>query len=568
MGVPRMPSPKRSARKDKKREQPTSPPEPACHPLIARLAETLLPASKANRWALLGILATALALRIYKLLDLFVPLGDEAIYMRWAEIIDTQGQWFISLIDGKPPLSYWLLAIMRMVNEGDPLLQIRIVSVAVGLASTLCIFALTRKLANGPRADRAGLVAAGLYALFPWAVLYERIGYAECFVNLFGLLIALVSVSIFQRESVSVKDGALLGIVLGLGLFTKQTVILFALIPPAAAVFYSRSQFARRIPVLATCYLIAAAFLVANFVLTPDAPTLAGQDAVLHQTGFFADPAELLSDPFISSRTNIPKILGYLGTYLTWPLALFALAITFVLRGSFAPWLLLSGSLAPLLAQVFALETIFPSRYPFPHFSLWLVVAGLGTIELLARLQTQQKRAVVVLGAIVLAGPLLYRDALMLSTPQTGLHQVDIDGFVADSSFVGYGSLEAVAFLEAQASSGPFILLADPHWGPPSDVFFAYLNGRHGIRVHEAWWLQLDGPRPIMPNGGVDLIRSHYERVPSGQLDFRQAPRVFYATDTHQTSREAVRVRQPTAQLVESFSRPNSPHSIDIYRLR
>jgi hypothetical protein len=482
--------------------------------------------------------------------------------MRWAEIIDTQGQWLISLLDGKPPLSYWVLAVLRTLHEGDPLLQARLVSVALGVVSTLLVFALARELADESHADRAGVFAAALYAVFPWAILYDRIGYTESFVNFFGLIIALTAISVYKQGMVCWRGTLAIGLTVGLALFTKQTAILFALIPFTAAVYYSGDKLKQRLPNLAIAYLIAASFLGASFLLTPEAPTLAGQDAVLHQTGFFADPAELLSDPLVSARSNAPKLLSYVGAYLTWPLALFALAAAFLLRRTFALWLFLAGSILPLIAQVFALEAMFPTRYPFPHLAIWLIVAAVGLMRL------QLKPAIVTLAAVVLVAPLIYRDARVLSGPSQALHPTDVQSFLGDTSFVGHGALDAVARLEQEARSGPFILLTDPYWGPPADVFFAYLNGRHGIQVHEAWWLQLDGPSPIMPNGRVDLIRSHYERVPSGQMDFRQAPRVFYATDTHQTPRRAVQARQPTAQLIATFSEPNSDHSIDIYRLR
>lgn len=554
-----MPSAKRIPRKRNK-PQPQAP--SASQTLGSYLTDTFVPLSAGGRLALLGILVTALTLRVYRIIDLFPPLGDESIYMRWAEIIDTQGQWLISLLDGKPPLSYWVLATLRMVHEADPLLQARLVSVTLGVVSTLLVFALARQLADESNADRAGLFAATLYALLPWAILYDRIGYTEAFVNFFGLVIALTAISVYKRGIVCWRGTLAIGLTLGLALFTKQTAILFVLIPLAAAVFYSGEKLKQRLPNLALAYLIGASFLGANFLLTPEAPTLAGQDAVLHQTGFFADPAELLRDPLVSARSNAPKLLSYVGAYLTWPIALFALMSAFLLRQTFAVWLLVAGSILPLVAQVFTLEAMFPTRYPFAHFSIWLVVAAVGLTGL------RLKPATLGLAALVLVGPLAYRDVRILNEPSRALHPTDIHGFLGDSSFVGHGALDAVARLQQEARSGPFILLTDPYWGPPADVFFAYLNGRNGIQVHEAWWLQLDGPRPIMPNGRVDLIRSHYERVQAGQLDFRQAPRVFYATDTHQTPRQAVRARQPSAQLIASFSEPNSPHSIDIYRLR
>ena len=65
----------------------------------------------------------------------------------------------------------------------------------------------------------------------------------------------------------------------------------------------------------------------------------------------------------------------------------------------------------------------------------------------------------------------------------------------------------------------------------------------------------------------ADLLRSHYERVQAGKLDFSRVGRVFYLTDTHYYPREAVLTRQPNAQLIQSFPKKNG-HSIDIYQLK
>ncbi len=95
-----------------------------------------------------GILALGFTLRAYKLLSMFPILVDESIYLRWAEIIDHQGQWFISLLDGKQPLTYWILALLRKISDADPLLQGRLLSVFAGLLSTIGIFGIGRRLAG------------------------------------------------------------------------------------------------------------------------------------------------------------------------------------------------------------------------------------------------------------------------------------------------------------------------------------------------------------------------------------------------------------------------------------
>jgi 4-amino-4-deoxy-L-arabinose transferase-like glycosyltransferase len=163
------------------------------------------------------LLVVAFLLRVYHLLEMFPILVDESIYLRWAEIIDHQGQWFISLLDGKQPLQYWLLTVLRKVSDGDPLLAARLLSVVVGLLSTVALFALGKRLAG----ERAGLIAAGLYACLPYALLYDRLAYTEAFVNFFGILIAYASIACFDRGGGSWRGTLAAGLALGLGLFTK-----------------------------------------------------------------------------------------------------------------------------------------------------------------------------------------------------------------------------------------------------------------------------------------------------------------------------------------------------------
>jgi hypothetical protein len=99
-------------------------------------------------------------------------LVDESIYLRWAEIIDHQGQWFVSLLDAKQPLSYWLYALARKgFPDADPLLGARSVSVAAGGVATALLFQLGRQLGG----TLAALAAAFFYALVPYGVFYDRL---------------------------------------------------------------------------------------------------------------------------------------------------------------------------------------------------------------------------------------------------------------------------------------------------------------------------------------------------------------------------------------------------------
>jgi hypothetical protein len=235
-------------------------------------------------------------------------------------------------------------------------------------------------------------------------------------------------------------------------------------------------------------------------------------------------------------------------------------------------WVLASASLLPLLAQVFVLELMYPSRYPFPHFWPWLVLLAWATVDAWRRwgasLQGSMRPAALTVAGLLIAGPMLWQSAGGLRSPGEYLHPEDARNFLGSSAQAGFGVREAADFLIGQSRSGGLVLLTDPFWGPPADTLFAYLNERYGIRAYEAWWMQLSDSHVILPPGEAQVLRSHYERVERGTVDFARAPRVFYVTDTNYNTQGAVQARQPGAQLVASFSKPGGEQFVDVYRLK
>ena len=518
-----------------------------------------------------GILALGFTLRAYKLLSMFPILVDESIYLRWAEIIDHQSQWFISLLDGKQPLTYWILALLRKISDVDPLLQGRLLSVFAGLLSTIGVFAIGRRLGG----EAAGLLSAFLYACFPFALLFDRLAYTEAFVNLFGVAIVLTSLECFQESGQSWKRELPAGLALGLGLFTKQTVVLFAFFPALAGLWLGRKGTRSLWPRLAVIYGLASVFVLLSLLAVPKAPTLQTHDALLHHREFYVQPLELLRNPLAVAPANFTHLGSYISSYVTVPLALAALGslIYWTARRSAAAWILLSVSIVPLLVQVFVLSLMFPTRWAFPHFWPWLVLVSMAAVDVLNRtaVKTEWSPARAVIGALAFAvfvGPMLARSVAMLGNPAEYLDPYDREGFLSSHAHAGFGNREAVDYLLEESRNGPFVLLTDPIWGPPSDTMFPYLNHRQGIRVYEAWWTQKSGNHPILPQGRAEIIKSHYEREKSGVIDFSKIARVFYVTDTNYYTRAAVHVRQPDARLVKSFPKPNQTDSIDVYRLK
>jgi hypothetical protein len=218
----------------------------------------------------------------------------------------------------------------------------------------------------------------------------------------------------------------------------------------------------------------------------------------------------------------------------------------------------LSATVAPILVQIFALE-YFPSRYIFAH--TWPLLLS---ISLVAENMGPRARFCMVL--LLLALPV--RSAELLLWPRQYVHATDANEFLGSGPYAGFGIADALELLRAESASGPLVVLTDPIWGTPADAVFAYLNGQNGIRVYDAWWIQLSSDHPILPAERMEVMKSQYERVSAGTIDFSTLRRVFYLTDTSYNATDAVHSREPTARLVARFRKPAGDHSIDVYRLR
>ena len=91
--------------------------------------------------------------------------ADEAIYIRWAQLLNQdQAYLFFSINDGKPPLFIWLTALA--LNFGtNPLWQARLVSVMIGWLQ-LIVSDRILKILGGSEVAR--LIQAMLIILLPF----------------------------------------------------------------------------------------------------------------------------------------------------------------------------------------------------------------------------------------------------------------------------------------------------------------------------------------------------------------------------------------------------------------
>ena len=503
-----------------------------------------------------AIIVLSLAFRVVGLMNSFPILVDEAIYLRWAEIVQHQRQWLVPLLDGKTPLSTWIYAGLRLF-PGDPLLEARAVSVVAGVLSTVGLFLMGKRLRGIP----VGFGTACLYAVLPFGVLYDRLAYTDSLVNLFGIAVCLASLWCFEDSRPKLGKAAVCGLILGLGYFTKPTVLLFGGVPLAIAITRYGKRWIDAIPGLALILSITCSFVLFCWLTVPNAPTYDFNHPVLHHTSLFTPIGELLRTPMKNAGVNISRLAEYWTAYISLPgllLALFSLTVVVLRHRGVAAAVVLSATVVPILVQVLALE-YFPSRYVFAH--TWPLLLS---IALVAETMHAPWRYFLVL----LLLPLPVRSAELLVWPRRYVHPADAKEFLGSGPYAGFGIAEAISLLRAESTSGPLVVLTDPIWGTPADAVFAYLNGRNRIRVFDAWWMQISADQPILPAGPMEVMKSQYERVAAGTVDFSEPRRVFYVTDTNYNGPDVVRSREPTARLVARFHKPAGDTSIDVYQLR
>lgn len=199
-------------------------------------------------FALFFIFSLGFLIRIYNLTHLPV-FGDEAIYIRWAQVMrNSPENRFVPLSDGKQPLFMWSV-IPFLKTFSDPLFAGRLVSVLSGMGTlagviifSYLIFAkeklqnlisvkdLKKLPSKDETAFRIAIVAGLFYAVSPYFVFFDRMALVDSMLTMFGVwtfVFAYLTIRFFRIDT-----AFLTGFSLGFSLLTKSTGLFFALFLP------------------------------------------------------------------------------------------------------------------------------------------------------------------------------------------------------------------------------------------------------------------------------------------------------------------------------------------------
>jgi len=330
---------------------------------------------KKNNWGLkiflsLIIIGVYFFTRLQNLTSIPV-FGDEAIYIRWSQIIKNEETLrFIPQTDGKQPLFMWLTAVLLRFHF-DPLITGRLVSVLVGFISLIGIFITTCVVIDffNPSRDPIkfikesirdnfyyGFLSSLIYLFIPFTFFFDRLSVPDNLLSAFGIWSLLFSLLLakFRRLDLSL----ILGMILGLAWLTKSPAIYFiALSISTFFVFNFKRINTYYLPIISSII----AFLIYNILrLGPQFNMIS-----LRNRDYVWTLSEIIKHPFDPLIPHLHDTLMIFGQYISWPILIFALVglfLFFFYQKNTHLFVILGWALLPLIANS-AMAKVFTARY-------------------------------------------------------------------------------------------------------------------------------------------------------------------------------------------------------------
>lgn len=345
---------------------PAAPAGPRASPSVDAPARSWIWPAVAGAALLAAYLATRLSFA-----DRFPYFLDEGLYADYAnQAAQSRDKLFVSLEIGQGPVLTWLSVAWVKLGFA-PLTAVRLVSVMSGLLTVAVLGVLGRLLWG----TTVGWVAAALCVVLPFFVVHDGIGIYEPLVTLIMASALLLQIALARRPDP--RLGALLGVVLGVGVLTKQNTLPALALLPISLLCFDWSEPGRRRRIFK--WLLAVAIAIGLVVAA---------DLVQHSSRYYVKREEAMQDIFTWPARSVTDVLndpfGVIGQnwatyrpaligYLTVPIILTTLA------GAVLSWrnrprltlVLLAWLLVP-----FAVGMLFQLR-PFPRHAMFLVPPAL-----------------------------------------------------------------------------------------------------------------------------------------------------------------------------------------------
>src|SRR3990167_3395304 len=242
-----------------------------------------------------------------KLIPIFT---DEAIYTYWAQVaLNDPAQRFISLQDGKQPLFIWLAAFLQRLVS-DPLIASRLVSVFAGFGSIIGIYLLAKELFS----EKVAKIAAVLYLILPFTLLYDKLALFDSLLTMFGIYAVFFAVKMIKKPKLDIS--LLNGFAIGASLITKSSGSFFLYLLPFSLILFDdlkkglETKLARWIGFSAVTFIISQA-IYNSLRLSPLFYIIERKNYE-----FIRPISEVMKDPLLHFFSNAESLSGWLISYI------------------------------------------------------------------------------------------------------------------------------------------------------------------------------------------------------------------------------------------------------------
>ena len=425
--------------------------------------------------------------------------ADEAIYIRWAQLIldDAQRYLLFPLNDGKTPLFVWTM-VPSLKLFVDQLVAGRVVSVLIGLIEMFVIGITTWKLT---KQSLSVIWSMLLTAILPFWFFYQRMALMDMMLTLWlsvavliVLHIASVLAHINKTETGSLplqllrvlRNKKIILLMLGLGgvlflaIWTKLPAVLF--LPSILPVALIQKQVSRRKTLMALLVTLMATMIAGLLFLSTS--SLPAFSQLFSRGGDFLYS---FSD-FIGGRWTVvfsnTGLLLYSATLYLGPLILITPVLSLFFRKYRKQQLLLLVAMIFFVAPMMLLAKVLYPRYLLPMSVFFTLSSALFIAEIVERLELQKlkNRAVLAIGlALYCANTLAYAAQwdfqALFSVEQLPLVAVDRMQYLEEWSS-GHGIVQAVSLLEEASKTRRIAVATEGFFGTLPDAMLVYLHNQ------------------------------------------------------------------------------------------
>jgi 4-amino-4-deoxy-L-arabinose transferase-like glycosyltransferase len=423
------------------------------------------------------ILGAVIVLALFSLrfnnLTLLPVFADEAIYVRWAQIMKAEETLrFLPMSDGKQPFYMWItIAFLKFIN--DPLLAGRVVSVLSGLGTLVGVSFLSFLLF---KSKKASLIVGVIYVLSPLFFFFDRMALVDSMLAMFGVWTFIFAYLSITRERL---DCAMIaGFSLGAAWLTKSPALFFALMLPTLWLFVkSPKRLFKVIPL--TFVTLAIGYGMYNILrLGSNFHMIA-----LRNLDYVYPINHLLTSPFDPLKPFLLQAWQWLVMMGPWPLI--ALGLIGLLVNWKKNWkqiiVLLIWFLAPIAAEA-EFAKVLTARYILFSVPFLVLIASSAFINLSAK----WLRAVcygLIFVFVLQAG--IFDYYLLTDPAKANLPRSERSGYLEEWT-AGQGIKEAATYIQKYQSDNPgkkIVVGTEGYFGTLPDALQAYLNSDREITV-------------------------------------------------------------------------------------